>query len=299
MPQILVICGATASGKTSLAVDLAKKLNTEIISADSLLIYKGLNIGTAKPTATEMQGVYHSLIDVIDNDKSFAVSDYENLAVKEVEKLIKNNKTAIICGGTGFYINSVLFKSSFGQSAKDEKIRKKYEDFLSINGANELHKLLEKVDVESAKKLHYNDTKRVIRALEIFDLTGKKKSEQKDDLTPRYDYLAFAIDFPRDELYQRINMRVDIMFENGLLKEVESLKNSGLDLDNQCMQGIGYKEFFEYFNGNLTLEETKELIKKNTRNYAKRQITFFKKLPNLIWLKPKNATAKYICEMYL
>ncbi len=280
MKKVLVVCGATASGKTALAVECAKKLNTEVISADSMLIYKGLSIGTAKPTLDEMQGVKHHLIDVVSPTENFSVSDYEKTALPIVERLLAENKTPVICGGTGFYIQSLLYKSGFGNAPANPQIRQKYEEILESEGCEYLHSLLREKDKESAEKLHPNDTKRVIRALEIFDVTGKKKSEQNDALTPRFPFVCVSVDYPRELLYERINLRVDIMFEQGLKEEVQNLLNQGITGEMQCMQGIGYKEVLEGLQKGWSDEEIKELIKKNTRNYAKRQITFFKRMQN-------------------
>lgn len=296
MNKVIVICGATASGKTSLAIDCAKRLNTEIISADSLLIYKGLNIGTAKPTAEEMQGVKHHLIDVVSPKENFSVSDYEKKALPIVEELLSQGKTPIICGGTGFYINALLYKSQFGNVGANAEIRKKYEELYEEKGKGYLHSLLKEKDEESALKLHENDVKRVIRALEILEVTGKKKSQQNDGFTPRFSFTAFSIEHPREVLYNRINTRVEQMFLDGLTDEIQTLLQSGVTLDAQCMQGIGYKEVVEGLAVNQTEEEIKEKIKQNTRNYAKRQITFFKRMQNHVRLTPETATADEVLK---
>ena len=297
MPKILVICGATASGKTSLAVECAKQLNTEIISADSLLIYKGLNIGTAKPSMEEREGIKHHLIDVVSPTDTFSVRDYERIALPIVEDLLAQGKTPVICGGTGFYINSLLYKSGFGGAGADEKVRAYYENLLSAHGKEYLHGILQQKDPESAEKLHCNDTKRVIRALEIYEVTGKKKSEQADELIPRHPFVAVSINHDRETLYQRINQRVEVMFEQGLEQEIKDLLSQGIDKSHQCMQGIGYKEVLEGWENSYTQEEIKELIKKNTRNYAKRQITFFKRLENHTLLAPNEAMAENILQL--
>ncbi|MBQ8657716.1 MAG: tRNA (adenosine(37)-N6)-dimethylallyltransferase MiaA [Clostridia bacterium] len=297
MPKVLVICGATASGKTALAVACAQKLNTEIVSADSMLIYKGLNIGTAKPTEEEKGGIMHHLIDVAEPFDLFSVSDYEKAALPIVERLLAEGKTPIICGGTGFYINSLLYKSGFGGAGADERVRAKYEDLLAAKGKEYLHGLLQEKDPESAAILHPNDTKRVIRAIEIFEVTGKKKSEQNDEPVPRFEFAAVSIEYPRETLYERINRRVDDMFEAGLKEEVQGLLDRGVTLENQCMQGIGYKEVAEGINGGASDEEIKELIKKNTRNYAKRQITFFKRMKNHTVLPANRATAEEVLKL--
>ncbi len=281
--KILIVCGATASGKSSLALNLAKKLNTEIISADSLAIYKNLDIGTAKPTVFEQREVKHHLIDVVSPFDSFSVSDYEELALPIIDRLLSEGKTPIICGGTGFYINSILYKLNYGGTVKNLEVRNKFFDLAKEKGADAVFEELKKVDEESSKILHKNDLVRVIRALEIYYSTGKKKSEQNDKLIPRYNYVAVAINHDRKVLYDRINKRVDIMLENGLINEVKGLMDIGVSTNNQCMQGIGYKEVYDAIINN-NYEGLAEVIKLNSRHYAKRQITFFKKLSELNYL---------------
>lgn len=295
--RVLVICGPTASGKTSLAVECARALDTEIISADSMLVYKGLDIGTAKPSASERKGVVHHLIDVAEPTESFSVSDYERLALPVVQSLLSRGKTPVICGGTGFYINSVLYKSQFGKTGANPEIRKKYETYLEENGKERLHALLKECDPESASRLHPNDTKRVVRALEIFETTGRKKSDQHDLLVPRFDFVCVSVGYPREELYERINRRVDGMLNAGLAEEVRSLLERGIPLSAQCMQGIGYKEMAEGMRQGWPMTEIAELIKKNTRNYAKRQITFFRRMNNHTVLGPEHATAEEVLKL--
>ena len=297
MKKVLVICGATASGKTRLAVDCALKLNGEVVSADSQLVYKGLNVGTAKPTAEEMRGVKHHMIDVVGPTEAFNVGDYAEKALPIVENLHSQGKLPIICGGTGFYINSLLFDLGYGNTPADNKIREKYSQILEEQGKEALYNILKGVDAESAEVLHVNDTKRVIRALEIYELTGKKKSEQNDGLKERYDYTAIAIDYPREELYDRINMRVDEMFNAGLVEEVQNLLSHGIDENYQCMQAIGYKEVVQCLKNGDLRSTMSDIIKQNTRHYAKRQLTFFKKLPKILWIKPEEATADRIKEI--
>ncbi len=297
MKKIAVICGATATGKTGLAVDLALKLNTEIISADSQLIYKGLNIGTAKPTESEMRNVKHHMIDVIEPDENFSVGDYEERAAPILTNLLDRGKVPVICGGTGFYINSLLFDLGYGNTAADESIREKYAEFLDKNGKDALFDKLKEVDPETAEKLHPNDVKRVVRALEIYEVSGKKKSQQCDKMISKFDYIAVAIDYPREELYERINKRVNEMFNLGLIEEVNGLLARGIDKNCQSMQAIGYKEVLEGLKNKDNHSTMRDTIKKNTRHYAKRQITFFKKFPNIVWMKPENATADRILEL--
>jgi len=285
--KIIIICGPTASSKTALAVECAKLLDTEVVSADSIYVYKGLNVGTAKPSIEEMQGIPHHLIDVINPSETFSVGDYKKRAEIAINDILNNGKTPIICGGTGFYINSILYDFSYGNSCANLKAREYYKDLAEKFGNQYVHDILKEKDPISAEKIHFNDSKRVIRALEIFE-SGNLKSEILDDLTPKYDYKAYTVNYPRDVLYERINKRVDLMFENGLIEEFKGLIDSGINENHQCMQGIGYKEIFPYLKGEISIDECKDIIKLNTRHYAKRQITFFKKLANLIPLEPND-----------
>lgn len=235
--------------------------------------------------------------DTVEPSESFNVGNYREKALPIMKKLLSENKIPVICGGTGFYINSLLFDLSYGNTEGNGEIRKKYSDFLQTHGKEALFEKLREIDAETAEKLHVNDIKRIIRALEIYELSGKKKSEQNDTLISEYDYLAVAIDWKREELYERINMRVDKMFEDGLVEEVQGLLSRGIDEKFQCMQAIGYKEVvFGLKNGDLH-STMRDIIKQNTRHYAKRQIVFFKKLPNIVWLNPKEANAEHIAEM--
>lgn len=297
MNKLLIICGATATGKTKLAIDCARKLNTEIISADSQLIYKGLNIGTAKPTEKEMNGIVHHMIDIVEPDCNFSVSDYSRMAEPILKRLLNENKIPVVCGGTGFYINSLIYDLSYGHVAASRTIREKYNTLLLDKGKEYLYKLLLEVDPLTANKLHLNDTKRVIRALEIYEASGRKKSEISDRQLPKYEYLAIAVDYPREELYERINLRVDEMFDKGLIEEVMRLIDNGITSENQCMQAIGYKEVLECVKNGKKESTMRDIIKQNTRHYAKRQITFFKKLEGIIWLKPAEANADNILEL--
>ena len=297
MPKVLVICGATASGKTALSIACAKKFNGEIISADSMLVYRGLNIGTAKPSIEERSDIPHYMIDVVSPKENFSVSDYEAMALPIVERLLSEGKTPIICGGTGFYINALLYKSQFGNIGANEELRAEYERLAKMHGKEYVHAILREKDPESAEKLHYNDLKRVIRALEIYDVTGKAKSLQQDKPVPRFDFVSVSIEYPRDTLYERINLRVDEMFSCGLISEVQGLIADGVTQDMQCMQGIGYKEVAEGLRIGAGQEEIKELVKKNTRNYAKRQQTFFKRAQNHVYLSPDEATAERVAQL--
>jgi tRNA dimethylallyltransferase len=285
--KILIICGPTASGKSAVALECAKILDSEIIYADSMDIYKTLDIGTAKPSINEQTMVKHHLIDVVNPNSEFTVSDYKNLAEPIIKELLYKGKVPIICGGTGFYINSILYDLSYGNGKGDEKVREKYKRIANDKGNEYVYNLLQKIDPDSAKKIHQNDVKRVIRALEIAE-SGTIKSKIADDLTPKYNYDAYSIDFDRDSLYKRINDRVDLMIASGLVNEVKNLIEQGITINDQCMQGIGYKEIYSYLKDEISLEQAIDLIKLNTRHYAKRQITFFKRLNGLKLLPPED-----------
>lgn len=282
--KILIICGPTASGKSELAVAVAKRLKSEIVCADALTVYKDLNIGTAKPSFSEMDGVVHHMINVVEPHETFSVGDYKHLAEPIISDIISRGKVPIICGGTGFYINSILYDLSYGNSIANIEARNKYFRIAEAFGNEYVYNILKNVDPLSAEKLHFNDLKRVIRALEIYE-SGYLKSKLNDSMIPKYDYLAYSFDFDRKLLYERIDKRVDKMIKLGLVDEVKTLVDKGLTEKSQSMQGIGYKEIYSFLSGKLTLEEAVSLIKLNTRHYAKRQITFFKKMQGLRYLK--------------
>lgn len=273
--KILVVAGPTASGKSSLAVELALKFNGEIISADSVSIYRGLDIGSAKPTEEGKRGVPHYMIDVVSPKQTFSVGDYEECALPVVKDVLSRGKLPILCGGTGFYINSVLYKMSYGLSKGNLAVREKYEQMAKTEGNDAVFSVLERCDPETADKLHPNDLVRVIRALEIYETSGVKKSDIRDEKIPRFDFVFISPFMPREILYERINRRVDDMLERGLENEVRGLLESGVTSADQCMQGIGYKETVEAILSDAPVPA--ELIKMNTRRYAKRQITFFKR----------------------
>lgn len=304
--KALVISGPTASGKTALSVECAKRLNGEIVSADALLVYKGLNIGTAKPSKGEMGGIPHYMIDVVAPTESFSASDYERLALPILKDIVARGKVPVLVGGTSFYLDALLYKRTLGGAPADESVRKKYEAIFEREGKEALFSLLQEIDPASAEVLHPNDKKRVIRALEIYELTGKRKSEQHDERIPRLPVLAVGVDYPREALYARIDARVDEMIKSGLVEEVEGLLESGIPENAQCMQGIGYKEVVEILK-NSDLHSTmsdminamSDIIKKNTRNYAKRQLTYLRKR-NVVWLAPKpvEALVQEVCSLY-
>lgn len=278
--KILIIAGPTAVGKTALSINLAKRLNGEIISADSMQVYKGLDIGTAKPSLLEMQGVKHHMIDVCEPAHKFSVAQYVNLATTCVDDALSRGKFPIIVGGTGLYIDNLIYNNDFGEMSVDYEIRDKLTQRANSEGNSVLLSELQKIDGEYASKLHVNDKKRIIHALEIFYTTGKTQTELiKESRTkpPKFDFLYVVLDFSnRDILYSRINTRVDIMMEQGLLDEAKRIISSPWYKDSTCSQAIGYKEFEPYFNGEKDLSECVELLKQHSRNYAKRQLTWFR-----------------------
>lgn len=286
MKELFILGGPTGVGKTELSLKIAKLLDGEIISADSMQIYKYMDIGSAKIKKEEMQGIPHHLIDFIDPHLSFSVAEYKCLAEEKINEIYSRGKTPIIVGGTGLYINSILYNYDFNSSYKDEAFRKEMENVALEFSKDYLHNLLKDIDPSSYEKLYPNDVKRVIRALEVYKLTGKTITQINLDkesslaYKPRY----YVLTMDREILYKRINERVDIMLKDGLLEEVLKLKNMGLTADMQSMKGIGYKEILLYYMGKVTLEESISAIKQGSRNYAKRQLTWFRKDPNVTFI---------------
>ena len=285
MNKVIVIAGPTATGKTALSVRLAKELSGEIISADSIQIYKKLDIGSAKPSVEERCGIPHYLMDFVEADGAYSVADYVCDAKKKIDDIHARGKLPIIVGGTGLYISSLVDNVEFSDSDIDMSVRCRLQEELEKTSPEAMHKRLEDVDPESAQAIHPNNTKRVIRALEIYETTGKTRTayEAESKLNPSpYDFCLIALNCERELLYERINKRVDIMKEQGLFDEVKSLLSEGIPADCQSMQGIGYKEAVMALSGEITEDEGIELIKKNSRNYAKRQLTWFKR-GNYAW----------------
>lgn len=300
---LIVVAGATASGKTSLAISLAGELGGEVVSADSMQIYKYMDIGTAKPTQEEMQGIVHHMIDIVEPDVNFSVAEYAKMAHEKIEDVINRGKVPILAGGTGLYINSVVNDVDFSETEEDLTIRSELSEYAEKNGAEALHNILKECDPVSAEKIHQNNIKRVIRAIEVFRLTGERLSDHNEatkQKESRYAPLMMEILWDREELYHRINMRVDIMVDMGLEKETKKLYNMGYTSDLTAMQGIGYKEMFEYFDGRVSFEMAVDKIKQASRNYAKRQNTWFKRDERIVRLSPDNpsAQAKKLVEEY-
>lgn len=287
--KLIILAGPTASGKTSVSIDLAKRLGGEIISADSMQVYKYMDVGTAKISVEEMQGVKHHLIDVLDPKEDFNIVKFQNMVKCSIEEIVKNGHIPILVGGTGFYIQSVIYDIDFNNEDDNSSVRKKLEEEYDAFGADFMHEKLKKIDIVSAQTIHKNNKKRIIRAIEYFLINNEPISShnevQREKKSP-YDYRFFVLNPPRDILYERINQRVDIMVGKGLVDEVKSLKERGLSKTNISMQGIGYKEILEYLEGDTSIETAIENIKQNTRHMAKRQVTWFKREKNVIYVDP-------------
>lgn len=292
---MIVVAGPTASGKTALAIELAKTLDGEIVSADSMQIYKYMDIGSAKPTAEEQNAVPHHLIDFLEPDNDWSVADYTEKAHQVISDIVSRGKTPVMVGGTGLYINSVVNDVSFGEIDTDYKIRAELEEIAKNEGEDKLIEILREFDHVSAEKIHKNNIRRVIRAIEFYKVTGIPISEHQEmtkRTVSRYAPIIFLIDWDREVLYDRINRRVDMMIDAGLPDEVKRLMSMGYSKQNQSMQGIGYKELIDYFNGECGLEEAVDLIKQNSRRYAKRQLTWFRRDNRIHYLSPDNAYEK-------
>ena len=287
MEPVIVIVGPTASGKTGVSIELAKLINGSIVSADSMQVYKYMNIGTAKPDEVERCGIDHYMIDILDPDEEFSVARYREMALKCIEEIIKQKKRPIVVGGTGLYINSLIHNISFSETIRDEKLREELKREAQTKGNRYLHDKLKEVDPEAAAKIHENDLKRIIRALEVYRHTNLPISKHKELsrlVPPFYTYLLFGLNWDREKLYQQIEKRVDAMIEAGLIDEVRSLIRMGYDLGNTARQAIGYKEVLKYLKGEYTLEETIYILKRDTRRYAKRQLTWFRHLEGIKWI---------------
>ena len=288
--KVIVICGPTASGKTALSIELAKKINGEIISADSMQIYKDMNIGTAKPTEEEKQGIEHYLLDFVSPEERYSVAQYKQDAKNAIREIIKKGKVPIIVGGTGLYVDSLIYEIEYGEIKVDEEYRQQLEKIVEEKGLDELYNIAMEIDPEAMKKISVNDKKRIMRVLEIYKATGKTKTQQELESKKNpveFDYKVFAINWDREKLYQRINKRVDIMIEDGLVEEVKNILQK-YDNFPTAMQGLGYKEVVDYINGIYSKEEMIEKIKMETRRYAKRQLTWFRKNKQTIWLEGTN-----------
>ena len=286
-PKVIVICGPTASGKTALSIELAKKINGEIISCDSMQIYKYMNIGTAKPTLEEQKEVKHHMIDFVEPNQRYSVAEYKKDAEKSIEEILLKGKTPIIVGGTGLYVDSLIYGIEYPEIELDEEYRKQLEKEIKEKGLESLYNKAKEIDSKAMEKISPNDKKRIMRVVEIYKATGKTKTEQEIESRThevKYDYRVFAIKMDREKLYERINKRVDMMIEKGLIEEVQNILKK-YDKFPTAMQGLGYKEVVEYLDGKTTKEEMIDRIKMQTRRYAKRQITWFKKNKQTIWIE--------------
>ena len=285
-PKVIVICGPTASGKTALSIELAKKINGEIVSCDSMQIYKDMDIGTAKPTIEEMQGIKHYMLDFVSPDERYSVADYKKQAKQAIREIIEKGKVPIVVGGTGLYVDSLIYEIEYQNIEFDEKYRKQLEERSEKEGLEALYNEAKKIDPEAIIKISPNDKKRILRILEIYNATGKNKTEQEKESRKNeveFDYKVYAISWDREKLYDRINQRVDIMIDQGLIEEVRKIY-SKYNKFPTAMQGLGYKEVLEYLEGKCNKQEMIDKIKQETRRYAKRQLTWFRKNKQTIWL---------------
>jgi len=284
---LIILTGPTAVGKTKASIGLAKALNGEIISADSMQVYKYMDIGSAKIRPEEMDGIPHYLIDQLEPDEEFHVVRFQQLAKAAIEEIYAKGKIPIVVGGTGFYIQALLYDIDFTENDEDTKYREELEMLVEEKGAKYLHDMLRAVDPASADSIHANNLKRVIRALEFFKLTGQKISEHNEKERGKespYEFCYFVLNDDRQLLYDRIDLRIDQMLEDGLLEEVLALKNKGYTKDMVSMQGLGYKEILDYLNGECSLEEAIYILKRDTRHFAKRQLTWFRRERDVIWV---------------
>lgn len=287
MIKLICVAGPTGSGKTALGIKLAKELYGEIISADSMQIYKMMDIGTAKPDREEMAGIPHHLIDIISPFSEFSVKDFTDMAKKCIEDISGRGKTPIVVGGTGLFISSLIDNVSFQEGETDEELRSSLRELAYKNGNEYVHNMLKEIDYDSYLRLHPNNLKRVIRAIEIYKTTGITMTEQiknSKKIPSPYDVRYFGLNAERSYIYDRIDKRVDIMMNNGLLDEVERLREMGLNLNHKSMQAIGYKELFMYFEGKLSLDDAVDKIKQESRRYAKRQLTWFRHDERIKWI---------------
>lgn len=296
--EVLAIVGPTASGKTALSIDLAKLLNGEIINGDSMQVYRGLDIGTAKITREEMDGIPHHLLDIKEPKEAFSVAEYQSIVRAKIDEIRSKGKLPIIVGGTGLYVQSVLFDFQFTEDRVNEEIRKAYYEELDKEGPEKMYAKLQRIDPATAKVIHPNNTRRVIRAIEIAEHSSTQKSAEAQNRgnKPMYRHLIIGLDMDRELLYERINKRVDTMLEKGLLKEAEGLWKQGIR-DVQSVQAIGYKELFTYYNGETSLEDAVMQLKQNSRRYAKRQFTYFRNKMNIHWIDPLGRKEDIIPEI--
>lgn len=294
---LIILTGPTAVGKTELSIKLAKSLNAEIISADSMQIYQYMDIGSAKVTNDEMNGVPHYLIDEVKPDYSFSVSEFQDRANNYIEKITEKGKTALVTGGTGLYLNSIIYNMDFAKSDANNELRENLTLELQEYGIDYMHEKLRALDEDSANRIHKNNTKRVIRALEVC-FSGEKMNDFSNDLkfNEKYNPIIIVLNREREHLYQRINKRVEIMMDGGLVDEVKKLLSLGYTKDMISMQGIGYKEIIKYLDGEYSIDEAVEIIKRDSRRYAKRQLTWFRRYNSAKWFNLDEYSDKEVLE---
>lgn len=288
---LIILTGPTAVGKTKASIGLAKAIGGEIISADSMQVYKGMDIGSAKIRPEEMKGIQHYLVDVLEPSCEFHVVRFQQMAKQAMAEIYEKGKIPIVVGGTGFYIQALLYDIDFTENEEDTGYREELEALAKERGAEYLHEMLKEVDPESARQIHANNRKRVIRALEFYRLTGQKISEHNETERAKespYEFCYFVLNDDRKKLYDRIEKRVDQMLEMGLLEEVTALKNKGYTKDMVSMQGLGYKEMLNYLNGECSYEEAVSILKRDTRHFAKRQLTWFRRERDVIWIEKEH-----------
>ena len=298
-PKVIIIAGPTASGKTGLSIKLAKKINGEIVSSDSMQIYREMNIGTAKPTVEEMDGIKHYMFDVVYPNEEFNVVKYKKMAEQAIDEILEKGKTPIVVGGTGLYIEALVNNIEFSETVIDEKYRNELQKIADEEGNEKIYNMLKEIDEEACEKIHLNDTKRIIRALEVYKQTGKtityhNKISKLNDT--KYDYYIYGLTMNREKLYDRINQRVDIMLEQGLVYEVKNIC-SKYEKFPTAMQGLGYKEVVKYINGEYSYDEMIDVLKMETRRYAKRQLTWFRRYKNLKWLNFDELTSDKMIDI--
>lgn len=302
-PKVIVICGPTASGKTGLSVKLAQAMKGEIVSCDSMQIYKDMTIGTAKVTKEEMQGIPHYLIDFVSPDERYSVADFQKDAEKAIHEIVAKGKTPIVVGGTGLYVDTLIYHIQYPEIETDLAYRKQLEEMIQEQGLEVAYQKAKEIDPQAIEKISSNDQKRIMRILEIYHQTQKTKTQLEIESRreePPYEYLVYAIDMDREKLYDRVNQRVDIMIEQGLIEEVQALLEKYKNFPT-AMQGLGYKEVVAYLKGNMTKEEMIETLKQETRRYAKRQLTWFRKNKEIKWidgLRPAEENIQRILEDY-
>jgi len=298
--KLIVIIGPTAVGKTEISLELAKKMSTEIISGDSMLVYKGFDIGTAKPTLLEQKSVEHHMIDILNPEKEFSVTQFKAYAQEHIQNINRKGKIPILAGGTGLYVKSLVEDYAFNETPGDEVYRRELETLAEKQGKEYVHDMLRAVDPKTAERLHVNDFRRVIRALEVYHMGGELISQDKamlEDGKLAYDAVVIGLNRERSHLYERINQRVDLMIDSGFVEEVQVLLKAGVPRNCQAMKGIGYLDIIGYLDGLISLDTAIENIKKSTRHFAKRQLTWYRKMPYIHWYDVEAYSSKGLLKI--